>query len=153
MKMLSVLVGIALTGVAATTVVRAHHSFSMFDNTREEVIVGDVVRWGFNSPHTLMYIRDAKGTTWGFEGAAPPAIVARTPKVDGFTFKPGDRVTMIHCPLRDGRSGGAIGFVVTKDGTWYNPADGGCGAQEMNWRKWLEAGYASRAQAEAAAKK
>jgi hypothetical protein len=44
-------------------------------------------------------------------------------------------------------------LVVTKDGTWYNPADGGCGAQEMNWRKWLGAGYASRAQAEAAAKK
>ena len=153
MKRLSVLVGIALTVVAATTVVQAHHSFSMFDNTREEVIVGDVVRWGFNSPHTLMYIRDAKGTTWGFEGAAPPAIVARTPKIDGFTFKPGDRVTMIHCPLRDGRSGGAIGFVVTKDGTWYNPADGGCRANEENWRKWLAAGHTSRAQAEAAVKK
>ena len=150
---ISVLVGMALTVGAATTVVRAHHSFSMFDNTREEVVVGDVVRWGFNSPHTLMYIRDAKGTTWGFEGAAPPAIVARTPKIDGFTFKPGDRVTMIHCPLRDGRSGGAIGFVVTKDGTWYNPADGGCRANEENWRKWLAAGHTSRAQAEAAVKK
>ena len=138
---------------AATTVVQGHHSFSMFDNTREEVIVGHVVRWGFNSPHTLMYIKDAKGTTWGFEGAAPPAIVARTPKIDGFTFKPGDRITMIHCPLRDGRSGGAIGFIVTKDGTWYNPADGGCRANEMNWRKWIEAGYTSRAQGEAAAKK
>ena len=75
------------------------------------------------------------------------------PRIDGFTFKPGDRVTMIHCPLRDGRSGGAIGLVVAKDGTWYNPADGGCGAQEMSWRKWLEAGYASRAEAEAAGKK
>jgi hypothetical protein len=45
--------------------------------------------------------------------------------------------------------------VVTKDGTWYNPADGGCraSASEMNWRKWLEAGYTSKAQAEAAGKK
>jgi hypothetical protein len=51
---------------------------------------------------------------------------------------------------RDGRSGGAVALVVTKDDTWCNPADGGCGAQEMNWRKRLEAGYASRAQAEAA---
>jgi hypothetical protein len=62
---------------------------------------------------------------------------------------------MIHCPLGDGRNGGAIGLVVTKDGTWYNPADGGCraSANEQNWRKWLEAGYTSKSQAEAAAKK
>ena len=148
-----VLLCAALAVAAATMVVDAHHSFSMFDNAREEVMVGDVVRWGFNSPHTLMYIKDAKGTTWGFEGAAPPAIVARTPRIDGFTFKPGDRITMIHCPLRDGRTGGAIGFIVTKDGNVHNPADGGCRANEANWRKWLEAGYTSRAQAEAAVKK
>jgi hypothetical protein len=154
MKMSTVLACVALT-IAAATSLQAHHSFSMFDNSREEVVVGDVVRWAFNSPHTVLYLKDAKGTTWGFEGAAPPALVSRNPKIDGFTFKPGDRVTMIHCPLGDGRSGGAIGLVVTKDGTWYNPADGGCraGASEMNWRKWLEAGYTSKAQAEAAGKK
>jgi len=100
-----------------------------------------------------MFLRDAKGTQWAFEGAAPPAVMGRTPKIDGYTFKPGDQVTMIHCPLRDGRSGGAIGLVVIKDGTWYAPNDGGCGPNEANWKKWLEAGYASRAQAEAAAKK
>jgi hypothetical protein len=137
----------------ATTAVRAHHSFGMFDRSKEEVLVGDVVRWAFNSPHTSLFIRDAKGTVWAFEGAAPPAVLGRTPKVDGFTFKPGDRVTMIHCPLRDGRSGGAIGLVVVKDGTWYAPNDGGCGPNEANWKKWLEAGYVSRAQAEVAAKK
>ena len=142
----------ALSAVIAAPVM-AHHSFSMFDSNREEVIVGDVVRWTFNSPHTILYLRDEKGTIWGFEGAAPPAIVARTPKVDGLTFKPGDRVTMIHCPLVDGRPGGAIGVVVTKDGTFYSPADGGCRATANNWRKWLEAVYKSRAQAEAATKK
>lgn len=141
--------------IAAAASIRAHHSFSMFDASKEEVVVGDVVRWAFNSPHTVLYLRDAQGTTWGFEGAAPPALVSRNPKIDGFTFKPGDRVTMIHCPLGDGRKGGAIGLVVTKDDTWYNPADGGCraGASQANWRKWLEAGYMSKAQAEASAKK
>ena len=69
-------------------------------------------------------------------------------------FKPGDRVTMIQCPLGDGRNGGAIGFVVTKDCTWYNAADGGCRANASldTWKKWLEAGYTSKAQAEAGAK-
>jgi uncharacterized protein DUF6152 len=153
MKKTSVFACLVLT-ISAATSIRAHHSFSMFDASKEEVVVGDVVRWAFNSPHTALYLRDAKGITWGFEGAAPPALVGRNPKIDGFTFKPGDRVTMIHCPLGDGRNGGAIGLVMTKDGTWYNPADGGCraGASQENWKKWLEAGYTSRAQAEAAKK-
>ena len=143
----------AVSAILAAPALLAHHSFSMFDSTREEVLIGDVVRWQFNSPHTVLYIRDDKGTVWGFEGAAPAAIVGRTPKVDGLTFKPGDRVTMIHCPLGDGRAGGAIGLVVTKDGTWYSPADGGCRANQNNWRKWLEAGYKSKAEADAATKK
>ena len=154
MKKTSVFAYLVLT-ISAATSIRAHHSFSMFDASKEEVVVGDVVRWAFNSPHTVLYLRDAKGTTWGFEGAAPPALVGRNPKIDGFTFKPGDRVTMIHCPLGDGRNGGAIGLIMTKDGSWYTPADGGCraGASQENWKKWLEAGYTSKAQAEAAAKK
>jgi hypothetical protein len=142
---------LAIASMVAT--MRAHHSFSMFDASKEEVLVGDVVRWAFNSPHTILYLKDAKGATWGFEGAAPPAIVGRSPSINGFTFKPGDRLTMIHCPLGDGRPGGAIGLVVAKDGTWYNPADGGCRANEENWKKWLAAGFTSKAQAEAAAKK
>jgi hypothetical protein len=147
-----VLCGLFAVAAAAPAVV-AHHSFSMFDSNREEVLMGEVVRWTFNSPHTVLYLRDAKGTVWGFEGAAPPAIVGRKPRMDGLTFKPGDHITMIHCPLTDGRSGGAIGLVVTTDGTWFNPADGGCRANEANWRKWLEAGHKTRADAETAAKK
>ena len=146
----SILWRAALMLVAVTTTLDAHHSFSMFDNTKEEVVVGDVVRWAFNAPHTILYLKDAKGTQWGFEGAAPPAVVGR---IDVLKFKPGDRSTMIHCPLGDGRPGVATGLGITKDGTWYNPADGGCRANEENWKKWLAAGYTSKAQAEAATKK
>ena len=152
MKPLRILLCAAFAVVVAPSLA-AHHSFSMFDSNREEVLAGEVVRWTFNSPHTILYLRDAKGTVWGFEGAAPPAIVGRKPRMDGLTFKPGDRITMIHCPLTDGRSGGAIGLIVTADGTWFNPADGGCRANEANWRKWLEAGHKTRAAAEAAEKK
>ena len=135
--------------VVATTV-HAHHSFTMFDRDREEVIVGKVVRWAFNSPHVLMYLEDADGNPWGFEGAAPPAVLGRTPGMDGFTFQPGQELTIIQCPLHDGRPGGALGFIVTEDGTWYNPSDGGCGPDEDEWREWLDSDYTSKAQAEAA---
>lgn len=154
MKILPLLLCAALAALiagVATTPVAAHHSFSMFDNTKEQVLVGDVVRWAFNSPHSVVQIKDTKGTVWSLEGAAPPALVGRSPKMDGHTFKVGEQVTAIHCPLRDGRPGGAVSFVVTKDGIWYRPADG-CAADETNWRKWLQAGYTSKAQAEAAAR-
>jgi hypothetical protein len=134
----------------AATTLHAHHSFAMFDRTKEQVVVGEVTRWAFNSPHVVIYIKDTKGTTWGFEGAAPPSLMERNPRIDGYTFKTGTKVTVIHCPLRDGRSGGAIGLVVNADGTWYRPNDAGCGPNEGNWKKWLEAGHTSREQAEAA---
>ena len=150
MKKPYTLMCIALALGFTATALQAHHSFSMFDREREEVITGSVVRWAFNSPHVIIYLEDADGTLWGFEGAAPPAVLGRTPSMDGFTFQPGDELTMVHCPLRDGRPGGAIGGIVTADGTWYNPSDGGCNADEDDWRGWLEAGYISRAEAEAA---
>ena len=150
MKKTAWILGALLVAVLAASTVQAHHSFSMFDREREEVVRGEVVRWAFNSPHVILYLRDAEGTVWGFEGAAPPAVLGRTPSANGFTFQPGAEVTMIHCPLHDGRPGGAIGFVVTADGTWYNPSDGGCGPDEDQWRAWLPAGHMSKAAAEAA---
>ena len=130
----------------------AHHSFSMFDRSREIVIVGEVVRWGFNSPHVLLYVEDDDGTQWGLEGGAPASVRGRDPPLTGFTLRPGDRITVVYCPLRDGRSGGAIGLVFTGDETVYNPSDGGCSANErMNdWPGWIEMGFSSRAEAEEA---
>ncbi len=145
---LSALLAVVLCG----RFVNAHHSFSMFDRSREEVVVGEVVRWGFNSPHVLLYLEDDDGTQWGFEGAAPASILGRDPSMNGFTLRPGDRITMVHCPLHDGRSGGGIGIVITGDGTVYNPSDGGCSASQRSddWPGWIDMWFRSRAEAEEA---
>lgn len=138
--------------VAATSAVQAHHSFSMFDPSVEKVIEGTVNRWGYNSPHTLLFVKDGDGTQWVFEGAAPPAILERTPALDGNTLKNGDHVFVVFCPLRDGRNGGGVGLVLTDDGKVYNPADAGCTANQRTkeWPEWIKAGYRSKAEAEAA---
>jgi len=131
----------------------AHHSFAMFDRSREEVMSGTVARWAFNSPHVALYIEnEVDGELWAFEGAAPAALITRN--MTGFTFQPGDSVTVIMCPLRDGRHGGAVGYIV-KEGdegdfdAWFRPNDGGCGPSR-DWGEWFEAGYKSRAEAEEA---
>jgi hypothetical protein len=129
-----------------------HHSFAMFDRSREEVMTGTVARWAFNSPHVALYIETPDGELWAFEGAAPAALVSRN--MTGFTFQPGDPVTVVVCPLRDGRNGGAIGYVI-KEGdeddfdAWFRPNDGGCGPSR-DWGDWMKAGYMSRAEAEEA---
>lgn len=124
----------------------AHHSFAMFDRASEEVISGEVVRWAFNSPHIALYIRDEAGEVFAFEGAAPPRLVESSPSMTGFTFQPGDQVTVVQCPLRDGRNGGAVGLVL-KDDVWYNPSDGGCGADRDAWQDWYAKGYMSKQEA------
>ena len=151
MKTLAITLSAASALLAASTAY-AHHSFSMFDPSQEIVVKGTVARWAYNSPHTFMMIKDENGKLWAFEGAAPPAILARKPAITGDTFKNGQTVTVIVCPLRDGRPGGAAGLFFTEDGTVYNPSDAGCSANQRikEWTEWLPAGHKSKAEAEAA---
>jgi hypothetical protein len=130
----------------------AHHSFAMFDRSQELVMKGTVARWAYNSPHAAIYIENEAGELWAFEGAAPAQLLPLG--ITGYTFEPGEPVTVVICPLKDGRQGGAIGYVI-KEGdednfdAWYRPSDAGCGASR-SWGEWLPAGYTSRAEAEAA---
>ena len=135
----------------------AHHSFSMFDRETEMVLTGTVERWAFNNPHAWLYINviDENGETveWGFEGGAPPSLVRAG--MTGRTFQPGDTVSVMFSPLVDGRPGGAICWIKVEDGSYKKPADG-CGARDpeniSRWEKWLEMGFTSSKEAEAAAR-
>lgn len=143
---------LSLAALAAAAPAAAHHSFAMFDRDQEIVMSGKIARWAFNSPHVAIYIENADGELWAFEGAAPAQLVSLG--INGYTFVPGDTVTVVMCPLRDGRHGGAIGIVVksgdeTNPDAWFRPNDGGCGPSR-SWSDWLPAGYGSRAEAEAA---
>ena len=144
-KTMSALILLALT-IGAVEVASAHHSFAMFDRATERVMSGEVLRWAFNSPHTAIYIRTDNDEVWAFEGSAPASLVTRSPAMNGFTFQPGDELTVVVCPLRDGRTGGAIGIVI-KDGEWYSPNDGGCGPNVEAWRDWMAKGYMSKQEA------
>ena len=145
----------AAAALLTMTVAEAHHSFAMFDRDQEIVKTGTVVRWAFNNPHSWLYLNikneDGTDTLWSFEGSAPPALVARG--ITGGTFEQGDTVTFMYCPLRDGRPGGAIGWAKLEDGSYINPADGGCAGNEQSinrWKEWLAKGYTTKADAEKA---
>lgn len=139
---------------AVTTL--AHHSFSMFQNDTEIIIEGTVDSWAFNNPHSWLYVNavddNGEEVLWSFEGAAPPQLISRG--ITGRSFEPGDKVIVMFSPLVDGRPGGAICWVKMADGTYIAPADGGCrarGDRISRWETWMEQGFTSNKEAEAAA--
>jgi uncharacterized protein DUF6152 len=145
----ALLIALLLTASVAL----AHHSFAMFDRSIEKVATGTIVRWTFNNPHSWLYMnikdKDGKEILWSFEGSSPTALLQRG--ITGYTFEPGKTITVLYCPLKDGRPGGGLGWVRLPDGNFINPADGGCtGSPESieRWKGWLAKGYTSNIEAQ-----
>ena len=146
---------VAVVALVTSPVAIAHHSFAMFDRTVEKVITGTVVRWQFNSPHSWLYLNvknaDGTDTLWSFEGSAPPSLLPRG--ITGSSFEPGSTITISYCPMKDGRPAGGLGWARLANGTFLNPADGGCDGSEKaveRWKVWLAAGYTSSTDAQKA---
>jgi hypothetical protein len=96
----------------------AHHSFAMFDLNKEVTVEAVVKEVQFTNPHVWIQIEvvDAKGrrTEWGIEAGARGMMV-RAGWTSG-TLKPGDRVTLIMHPLKDGKPSGSLVKVTLPDG-------------------------------------
>ena len=152
-KVFGLLPALLIVLTLAVPVVDAHHSFTMFDRTVEKVATGTVVRWTFNNPHSWLYLnvkdKDSKETLWSFEGSSPTGLLQRG--ITGATFEPGKSITVLYCPLKDGRPGGGLGWVRLADGKFINPADGGCSGSDSTiekWKGWLAKGYTSSTEAQ-----
>src|SRR5881397_687762 len=96
--------------VASVGPVAAHHSFAPFDLRSEKTVTGTVKRLDWTNPHTWVLVdvpNEQGGTdTWGFEGMSPNYLARR-----GWTkstLKPGDTISVVFRPLRDGSKGGSF---------------------------------------------
>ena len=106
----------ALTLIAGAAL--AHHSFTMFDMTKEVTITGTVKEFQWTNPHTFAWIDvpNAGGgvDTYGIEGMSPNFLGRR-----GWTKRtltPGDKVTVVMYPLKDGQKGGTFLRCTLADG-------------------------------------
>jgi hypothetical protein len=149
----NLLLAVLIALLMSSSVAGAHHSFAMFDRTVEKVVTGTVVRWAFNNPHSWLYLnvknKDGSETLWGFEGSSPTQLLQRG--ITGSTFEPGNTIMVLYCPLKDGRPGGGLGWARLANGTFINPADGGCtGSPDAveRWKVWLSKGYTSNIEAQ-----
>jgi hypothetical protein len=112
MRLPSGIGSLALLGLAGSLAAPAlaHHSFAMFDNTRSITIHGKVTQYQWTNPHAYLDIDADTGggkiTHYTLEMTSPNMLSRGG--WSSRTVKPGDVVTAVMSPLRDGQSGGLL---------------------------------------------
>ena len=109
----------ALIGVFTVTPVIAHHSASMFDDTKVVEKKATVKELQWTNPHIWLQVVvvDEKGTKteWSLEGGSPNTLSRQGWRAT--TFKAGDVVTVRFNPMKDGSAAGQfIGAKFDADG-------------------------------------
>jgi Family of unknown function (DUF6152) len=95
---------IVLSLIFLCTPATAHHGNSAYDEQARVSIKGVVTEFVWTNPHCQIYLdvkdKNGKAVNWGVETNSP-AILTRA----GWTsrsVKPGDEVTIIMCPAKNG---------------------------------------------------
>lgn len=97
---------------------QAHHSFAMFDQSRQTTLKGVVSRLEWANPHTYVVIAvndHGKMVQYNLECSSPNELTRWGWKPH--TLKVGDPVTVSMFPMRDGRPGGLVVSITMSDGT------------------------------------
>jgi len=120
MKILPALLAL---GVLSGGPVRAHHSFAPYESTLQIKLSGVVTEFKWVNPHVYIEIDAADEKTgekrhWLVEGAST-SILNRA----GWKFnliKPGDRITVIVSPLRNGEPAALLKQITLADGRKFS---------------------------------
>ena len=104
----------------------AHHSYAMFDMTKNVTIEGTVKDFQWTNPHTFVQldVKDAAGkdTNYAIETSSPNALYRQ-----GWTrksAKAGDHAVIVMHPLRDGSTGGSLVTMVVNGKKIGTPVPG-----------------------------
>ena len=109
----------ALAGaILAAAPASAHHSLSKFDLVKEATLVGTVKEFQWTNPHSWIEldVPDSKGAVeeWGIEALSPNYLARRG--WNRSTLKPGDKVSVVIHPMKDGTHGGSFVRVTLANG-------------------------------------
>ena len=87
----------------------AHHSFAMFDATKEVTMSGTVKEFEWTNPHSWLRVtvndaKTGKPVLWALELSSPARLTTMGMHAD--TVKAGDVVSVTFHPMKDGTRGG-----------------------------------------------
>ena len=100
----------------------AHHSFSMFEMEKNVTYTGVVVEYMWSNPHVHFTI-DVKPATgvekatvgrWDVEGGSTNIMTRQG--WNRATLKPGDPITLVGHPMKDGSKGISLFYMIKPDG-------------------------------------
>jgi hypothetical protein len=116
-KPFRLLAGLGLAVLSSTAL--AHHSGAMFESEKTRTLEGTITEFNWVNPHSSfkVAVKDDAGREeiWAIEMNAPQNLIRAGWKRT--TLKPGDPVTVVVRPLRDGKPGGTFVAVTLADGT------------------------------------
>jgi len=99
-------VGALVCLIAASAL--AHHSFAMFDRSKETTIVGTVAEFQWTNPHSWIELdvpnENGGSDRWSIELNSPNNLARQG--WHSTSVKPGDKISVIIWPLRSGEKGG-----------------------------------------------
>ena len=107
--------------LAAVTAAFTHHSVSgQFDTTKRVTITGVITRIDWVNPHIYFIVdgKDESGAAGQWALETVPTAMARKAKLtkDTMAGKPGETVTIVGQPARDGRKSAWINRITYSDG-------------------------------------
>jgi hypothetical protein len=112
---------LACSLIGASSQVFAHHSFSMFDQSKTVTVIGKVTEVQWTNPHVWIFLDGApaggKKEKWGVEFTSKVHLTRR-----GFTedmVKVGDNVEFTVQPYANGKPGGRFYAVKLANGSYY----------------------------------
>ena len=119
--MLSFLMLVGL--LVASLPLLAHHGGVTYDTSKQVTLKGTIAEFEWTNPHSQVHldVTDEKGNIvhWNFE-TQPPSILVHA----GWTsksLKPGDQVTLVARPAKNGSPIGLLSKVVRADGEELTP--------------------------------
>jgi hypothetical protein len=110
-------IGLGTLALLGATPLLAHHSFAMFDTRQEVTLNGTVREFQWTNPHSWLQLNVAQGSRtveYSIELGSPNTMSRKGWRRG--TFKPGDKVTVVINPMRDGSPGGALVSAVDAQG-------------------------------------
>jgi len=117
-------IGLSIAALAmAALPAQAHHSASRFDRTRTVTLSGVVRQFQWNSPHCgieLLVAGRGAASSWSIEMGAPAELYRAG--WSAVSVRPGDKITIVLNPARDGGKGGLLVSATSADGA---PIGGG----------------------------